>query len=139
MPVNAPAATDVTVNIDRDAQITGSGPLIFLGRGARITNNGSVQVISTGSGAIGIVADTDSIVRNFGTIATTGFNALSAASIGDNAVLRNENGGAAQGDLAAGLLIGGGNNGALVNAGTHHPEHLPGRRAVRSGRQRSCR
>ena len=119
MPVNAPAATNVTVNINPDATFTGIGPLIFLGGGARITNNGGIQVISTGSGAIGIFASANSIVRNFGTITTTGFNALSAASIGDNAVLRNEQGAQITilGDLSAGLLIGGGNNSTLVNAG----------------------
>lgn len=119
VPVNAPAATNVTVNINPDATFTGVGPLIFLGGGARITNNGGIQVTSTGSGASGIFASANSIVRNFGTITTTGFNALSAASIGDNVVLRNEQGAQISilGDLSAGLLIGGGNNSTLFNAG----------------------
>jgi hypothetical protein len=107
IPVNAPAATDVTVNINTDATITGTGPLIFLGESARISNNGSIQVTSTGSGDIGIIA---------GTIATSGFNSLSAFSIGDNVVLRNEVGAQISivGDLAAGLLIGGGSNSSCL-------------------------
>jgi hypothetical protein len=116
IPVNAPAATDVTVNINTDATITGTGPLIFLGDSAPITNNGSIQVTSTGSGAVGIIANANSVVRNFGTIATSGFNSLSAFSIGDNVVLRNEVGAQISivGDLAAGLLIGGGSNSSCL-------------------------
>ncbi|GLS33535.1 autotransporter domain-containing protein [Neomesorhizobium albiziae] len=117
--MNAPAATGVTVNINPDATITGTGPLFALGQGARITNHGSIQVISTGSGAVGVIADANSIVSNFGTIATSGFNSLSAFGFADNVVLRNEAGAqiSISGDSAAGLLIGGGNNSTLFNAG----------------------
>ena len=111
------AATDVTVNINADAQISGGGVLISLGSGALITNNGSVQVNAPSS--VGIIADSNSVLRNFGTIATTGSNALSAYTIGDNVLLSNEQGGqiSISGDLSAGLLIGLGNNSALTNAG----------------------
>lgn len=119
-PVNAPGVSNVTVNINSDAEIEGVGPLINLGSGAQITNNGTVSVISSGAGAIGIRAAEGSVIRNFGTIDASGFNALSAASTGDNVLMSNEVGGQINisGDLAAGLLIGGGNDSALLNAGT---------------------
>ena len=50
VPVIAPAATNVTVNINSDATLTG-GQLISLGAGALITNNGTVQAINRNQAA----------------------------------------------------------------------------------------
>ena len=118
-PVNAPGATDVTLNINADATLSGGGALITLGTGAQINNYGSVQAVNLGSAPnIGILATLNSVVRNFGTMSTTGFNTLTAASVGDNVTLSNELGGQINitGDLSAGLITQGSFN-TLQNAG----------------------
>lgn len=120
VPLNASAASGVTVNVNVDAVITGSTNLITLGAGAQLNNFGSIQPVSTGAGSIGVVAlGADSVLRNFGTLAATGFNALTFASVGNNSVLRNEVGGriTVNGDLATGLIASNTDGNQLINAG----------------------
>jgi len=107
VPLDASAAAGVTVNVNADAVITGTTNLITLGPGAQLNNFGSIQPVSTGAGNIGAVAlGANSVLRNFGTLATSGFNALTFASIGNGTVLSNEFGGRilVNGDLATGLI-----------------------------------
>ncbi|MDM0036984.1 autotransporter outer membrane beta-barrel domain-containing protein [Variovorax sp. J22P271] len=118
-PLDASAASGVTVNINADAVITGngSGNLITLGAGAQLNNFGSIQPVTQ---TIGVIAlGEDSTLRNFGTLTTSGFNSLTFASVGANNVMRNEAGGrmTLNGDLAAGLLASGTNGNQLINAG----------------------
>lgn len=118
-PVNAPDAAGVTVNVNADASLSGGGILINLGTGARVNNHGTIQPVSPGTAQnAGVVVQGDSVVRNFGTMSTTGFNALAVVSVGDNVLLSNEQGGQINiaGDLAAGLLTAANGN-TLVNAG----------------------
>lgn len=120
VPLDASAASGVTVNINADAVLTGSTNLITLGPGAQLNNFGSIQPVSTGAGSIGVVAlGADSVLRNFGTLTATGFNALTFASIGANSVLRNEVGGRinVNGDLATGLMAASTDGNQLINAG----------------------
>lgn len=119
VPLDASGASDVTVNINAGAVITGDGTsnLITLGAGAQLSNLGRIEPLA---GTIGVVALGDnSTLRNFGTVATNGFNALSFASIGTNNVLRNELGGTItiSGDLAAGMLASNSEGNSLINAG----------------------
>jgi autotransporter-associated beta strand protein len=120
VPLDASAASNVTVNINADAVITGNGNLMLLGAGAQLNNFGRIEPVSTGSGNIGVVAlGENSTLRNFGTLATTGFNSLSFVSVGNNNVLRNEAGAtiSISGDLAAGLLASNSEGNSLINAG----------------------
>lgn len=120
VPLDASGASNVTVNINPDAVITGSGNLILLGAGAQLNNFGRIEPVSTGAGNIGVIALGErSTLRNFGTLATTGFNSLSFVSVGNNNVLRNEAGGTItiSGDLAAGMLASGTEGNSLINAG----------------------
>ncbi|MDM0026257.1 autotransporter outer membrane beta-barrel domain-containing protein [Variovorax saccharolyticus] len=120
VPLDASAASGVTVNVNADAVVTGSGNLIVLGAGAQLNNFGSIEPVSTGAGNIGVVALGDnSTLRNFGTLATTGFNSLSFVSVGNNSVLRNEAGAriTISGDLATGLIASNNEGNRLVNAG----------------------
>jgi len=120
VPLDASAAAGVTVNVNADAVITGTTNLITLGPGAQLNNFGSIQPVSTGAGNIGAVAlGANSVLRNFGTLATSGFNALTFASIGNGTVLSNEFGGRilVNGDLATGLIASTTDDNQLINAG----------------------
>jgi outer membrane autotransporter protein len=120
VPLDASAASGVTVNINADAVVTGNGNLITLGAGAQLNNFGRIDPVSTGTGNIGVVAlGENNVLRNFGALATTGFNSLSFVSVGNNNVLRNELGGTITitGDLAAGLLAANSEGNSLINAG----------------------
>ncbi|MDM0104641.1 autotransporter outer membrane beta-barrel domain-containing protein [Variovorax sp. J22R24] len=120
VPLDASAASGVTVNVNADAVITGNGNLIVLGAGAQLNNFGSIQPVSTGAGNIGVVAlGENSTLRNFGTLVTSGFNSLTFVSVGNNSVLRNEAGGriTVNGDLATGLISSNNEGNQLINAG----------------------
>ncbi|MGJ7509790.1 autotransporter outer membrane beta-barrel domain-containing protein [Variovorax sp. GT1P44] len=120
VPLDASAASGVTVNVNPDAVITGNTNLIALGTGAQLNNFGSIRPVSTGAGNIGVVAlGANSTLRNFGTLVTSGFNSLTFVSIGANSVLRNEAGGriTVNGDLATGLIASNTDDNQLINAG----------------------
>ncbi|WP_286612939.1 autotransporter outer membrane beta-barrel domain-containing protein [Variovorax jilinensis] len=119
VPLDASAASGVTVNINADAVVTGDGTfnLITLGAGAQLNNYGRIAPVA---GTIGVVAvGENATLRNFGTLATNGLNALSFVAIGTNNVLRNELGGTItiSGDLAAGMLASNSDGNSLINAG----------------------
>ncbi|WP_213958968.1 MULTISPECIES: autotransporter outer membrane beta-barrel domain-containing protein [unclassified Variovorax] len=118
--LDASAASGVTVNVNPDAVITGNHDLILLGAGAQLNNYGSIQPVSTDEAYFGVIAfGENSTLRNYGTLATSGFNSLSFVSIANNNVLRNEVGGriTISGDFAAGLLGSNNEGNQLINAG----------------------
>lgn len=116
-PLIAPDATGVTVNIDPYAQLAGGGLLMQLGTGAQINNNGIIQAV--GDASLGLYVAAGSTLRNFGTLSSTGANALTAVTEGSNVLLSNEAGGqiTVTGNLAAGLIASSADSTTLVNAG----------------------
>ena len=122
VPLDASAASNVTVNINADAVVTGNGNLITLGSGAQLGNLGRIEPFSTGTGSTGVlVLGNNSVVRNEagGTITTAGDQATGiAATAGTGHQLRNEGSIATQGQSSHGMLLNGASSSSMINAGS---------------------